>query len=116
MEMVAAVEPNLLAFQPPCMPTDWQAKQIAANKEPKLDSPCTVYLIADDTFDLGNHNVADDEPVSDENARLANQLEVRTPLRLWQKSGALAGKIKFEKIRVITNLTLDRAVTEIAKY
>ena len=113
MEMIAAVELNILAFQPPCIPTDWQAKQIATNIEPKLDSPCTVYLIADDTFDLGNHNMADDEPASDENARLANRLTVRTPLHLWQKSGVLAGKIRFEDFRVITNLTLDRAVTEV---
>ena len=116
MEMVAAVEPYLLAFQPPCIPTDWQAKQIAANRDPKLDSPNTVYCIADDTFDLGCHSAADNEPVSEENAQLTNQLEIRTPLHLWAKSGAHAGKIRFEGFRVITNLTLDRAVTEIRAY
>ena len=51
MEMIAAIDTNFLAFQPACIPTDWQASQIA-HKE--FASPHTVHLIADDTFDLGN--------------------------------------------------------------
>ncbi len=115
-EMIAATNLKILGFQPPCMPTDWQAKQIASNIVPKLDSPFEVHLLADDTFDLGNRNMADAEPLSVENAGLANQLTVRTPLHLWEKSGILEGKIKFEDFRVITNLTLDRAVTEVRGY
>jgi len=88
MEMFAAVVPHFLAFQPPCVPTDWQAKQIASNND--LESPITVYCIADDTFDFGNRSPADEEPVSRENERLTNQLQIRTPLQLWEKSGAHA--------------------------
>ena len=52
MEMIAAINTKILAFQPPCMPTDWQASQIAYNTNPKLASPFAVHLLADDIFDL----------------------------------------------------------------
>ncbi len=35
---------------------------------------------------------------------------------MWAKTGALAGKIRFSGFRVITHLTLDRAVTEIKAF
>ncbi len=60
--------------------------------------------------------MADDEPASLENARLANRLTVRSPLHLWEKSGILRGEIKFDEYRVVTNLTLDRAAIDVAKH
>ena len=74
MEMIAAFEMNLVAFQPPCIPTDWQANQIAHQK---LASPHTVYLIADDILDLGNLHSADDDPASNENDRLSRRVATR---------------------------------------
>ncbi len=86
MEIIAAIELNIVALQPPCIPTDWQANQIAYKK---MASPHTVYLIADDLFDLGNLHGADEDPVSHENARLAQRLPVRSLLQMWEKSGIL---------------------------
>ncbi len=44
MEMIAAIEMKIVASQPSCIPTDWQANQIAYKK---MASPHTVYLLAD---------------------------------------------------------------------
>ena len=35
-------------------------------------------------------------------------------LQLWEKTGILGGKVKFEDYRLITYLTLDRAAAEIS--
>jgi len=112
MEMIAAIEMKIVAFQPPCIPTDWQANQIAYKK---MASPHTVYLLADDLFDLGNLHEADEQPMSQENAKLAQRLQVRSFLHLWEKSGILYGTNKFNDYRVLTYLALDRAATEITK-
>ncbi len=113
MEMIAAIDAKIVAFQPPCIPTDWQANQIVHTN---VASPHTVHFLGDDSFDLGQRHEADDRPKSLENATLASRLRVRSFLHLWEKSGILAGKIRFADYRVLTYLTLDRAVIEIAKH
>ena len=113
MEMIAAIDTKIVAFQPPCIPTDWQANQIV---HIKMASPHTVYLLGGDLFDLGQPHEADGQPKSQENAVLASRLQVRSFLHLWDRSGILAGKIRFSDYRVLTHLTSDRAVIEIAKH
>ena len=97
MEMIAAIDTNILASQPTCIPTDWQAGQIAYK-------------------DLGNRHISDENPLSNENARLANKLSVRSFLQMREESGVLRGKIKFDEYRVVTNLTSDRAAIDIATH
>ena len=41
---------------------------------------------------------------------------VRTPLQMWERSGILAGKMRFSDFRVVTQLTLDRAVSAIRTH
>ena len=113
MEMIAAIDTKIVAFQPPCMPTDWQANQIS---QFNMTSPHTVYFLGDDLFDLGQRHEADDRPKSLENATLASRLPVGSLLHLWEKSGILAGKIRFADYRVLTYLISDRAAIEISKH
>ena len=80
LEMIATIGTNITAFQPPCIPTDWQANRIAHHK---LESPHTVHFIGDDLLDLGDLNLeADVLPQSQENSRLASKLPVRSFLQL----------------------------------
>jgi len=113
MDMIAAIDTKIVAFQPPCIPADWQANRIV---QFNVTSPHTVHFLGDDLFDLGQRHEADDRPKSLENATLASRLQVRSFLHLWEKSGILAAKIRFEDYRVLTYLTLDRAVIEISKH
>ena len=45
---------------------------------------------------------------------MALKLPVGSFLQLWEKTGILGGKVKFEDYRLITYLTLDRAAAEIS--
>jgi len=82
MEMIAAIDTRIVAFQPPCMPTDWQANQISHFN---TTSPHTVYFLGGDLFDLGQRHEADGQPQSLEKDKLTSRLPVRSFLHLWEK-------------------------------
>ncbi|MDP7157812.1 MAG: hypothetical protein QF922_06275, partial [SAR324 cluster bacterium] len=65
MEMIAAIDTRIVVFQPPCIPTDWQANQIVHKN---MASPHTVHFLGDDLFYLGRLHEADRQPKSQENA------------------------------------------------
>ena len=113
MEMIAAIDTKIIASQPPCMPTDWQANQISHFK---MTSPHTVYFLGDDLLDLGQRHEADGQPRSLENVKLASRLPVRSFLHLWEKTGIFEGKIRYAEYRILTYLALDRAAVEISKH
>ena len=108
--MLATIGNNLLAFQPPCMPTDKQANQIM-NSGSK--GPYKVFMIGDDILDLGALNTdVDEQPRSGP----AFQLGTRSFLHQLDKTRILQGKIDFVDCSVATYRTLTEIVTDIATH
>ena len=94
MQMLAAIGHRLLAFQPPCMPTDKQANQILNNRP---EGPYKAHMIGDDTLDLGALNPdVDGQPQSGPSF----QLGTGSFLHQLEKTWILRGKIEFVDYRV----------------
>ncbi len=109
-EMSATIGKRFLAFQPPSMPADKQAKQITNSGS---EGPCKVFMIGEDLLDLGAlDTVADGQPQSTVSCRLGT----RSFIHQWEKSGALEGNIDFADYRFSAYLTLSQIVTEIATF